>query len=590
MKPFNKSKSFVFTCLVTLLGLFVANLPTIHVNAAGPVSVPRNVRFDEVVSGLDDPLFVTNAGDGSGRLFIVERGGQIQIFKNGLLNGTPFLDVNSLIITSGGEQGLLGLAFDPSYETNGRFFIAYTAVSTGAIKLARYSVSGGDPDLANSSGTVLLTINHPNHQNHNGGMLAFGPDGYLYMAVGDGGGGGDPNNNGQNKNALLGKILRLDVSGSLYSVPNTNPFFGGSNVKEEIWAYGLRNPWRFSFDKTTGDLYIGDVGQNMQEEIDFQTSASSGGENYGWNVLEGNLCYPDDPCTPPANYTPPVQTYDHGVNDSNGCSVTGGYVYRGSQFLALQGVYLFGDFCKGKVWGMFNNGSAWVSDLISDTDYLISSFGEGEDGEVYLVDYGVGKIYHIVEAPPLQATFLSDAAFDGSVLESSENSAQGGAKNPTSTIFKVGDNSADRQFRSILSFATDGLPDNAGISSLELKIKIQGFVGGNMFTPVKIFGNLLMDIRQPYFGLNANLTAVDFQSTASANSVGVLTSVTNTGWYTVVLKNTAFQHVNRTGATQFRLRFQKDDNDDMSDNYLKIFSGDAPVANRPQLTVVYFVP
>lgn len=590
MKPSNNSKSFLLVSLAFLLGLIVMDISTTNAEAANPVSVPKNIKFEETVSGLVDPLFVANAGDGSGRLFIVQRNGQIRIFKNGSLNSTPFLNVSGLITTAGGEQGLLGLAFDPNYTSSGRFYIAYTAASSGAVKLARYSVSTGDPDLADPAETVLLTISEP-YPNHNGGMIAFGPDGYLYMAVGDGGGGGDPNNNGQNKNTLLGKILRLDVSGLTYSIPATNPFYGRSNVKEEIWAYGLRNPWRFSFDKTTGDLYIGDVGQNKQEEINFQSSTSLGGENYGWRILEGNLCYMPANCTPPASYIPPVIIYDHGTDDSIGCSVTGGYVYRGSQFPALNGVYLYGDFCRGKVWGMFKNGSGqWISNLIFDTDYLISSFGEGEDGEIYLADYGAGKIYHIVEAPILQDTFLSDAVFDGTIRESSENSGQGGSKNPTGTILKLGDDSANRQFRSILSFDTEGLPDNAAVTNMQLKINVQGFVGDNMFTPTKTHGNLVVDIRKQYFGADVNLAVTDFQSGASRNAVGVLSNIPSTGWRTVTLKSKAYPFINLTGTTQFRLRFQTDDNNDNGADYLKIFSGNAGTASRPQLIVEYYIP
>jgi hypothetical protein len=299
--------------------------------------------------------------------------------------------------------------FDPNYPTNGFFYITYTTNNNNptfiyTTTLARYHVSSGNPDLADStSGTVLLSI-PKKYTNHNGGMIAFGPDGYLYMSMGDGGNGGDPDNNGQNLHTMLGKILRLDVEstppvGQKYVIPPTNPFFtsGDPSVKKEIWAQGLRNPWRFSFDRSTGDLYIGDVGQNIEEEVDFQSHASAGGENYGWHILEGNLCYdPSSNCTAPSNYAPPVTTYDHGNSDSVGCAVTGGYVYRGSAFPSLQGVYFFGDYCSGNIWGLIKNpNNTWTKNLIVSTNFLISSFGQDELGELYLADYSAGMVYQI---------------------------------------------------------------------------------------------------------------------------------------------------------------------------------------------------
>jgi hypothetical protein len=235
-------------------------------------------------------------------------------------------------------------------------------------------------------------------------MIGFGPDGYLYMSMGDGGSGGDPDNNAQNLHTMLGKLLRLDVhstpaAGQKYVIPPTNPFYGSSDssVKKEIWAYGLRNPWRFSFDRSTGDLYIGDVGQDVEEEVDFQSHSSSGGQNYGWHILEGNLCYtPSTNCVAPSGYVPPVATYDHGTSHSYGCSITGGYVYRGTQFPALQGVYFYGDFCSGKLLGLVKNqNSTWTHSLIVSTNYSITSFGEDEQGELYVADFDAGKIYQL---------------------------------------------------------------------------------------------------------------------------------------------------------------------------------------------------
>jgi glucose/arabinose dehydrogenase len=344
---------------------------------------PARVSFQEVVGGLSEPLFITHAGDASGRLFIVERPGRIRIFKNGSLLSTPFLDIQSIVRSNGGEQGLLGLAFHPLYETNGKFYVIYTAPRSGdsngsVLTLRQYTVSTSNPDLANAaSGVTLLTIDHPTYTNHNGGTLAFGSDGYLYWSTGDGGSGGDPFNNAQNLNSLLGKILRLDVdSASPYAVPASNPFFSDPNPnKKLIWAYGLRNPWRMSFDRLTHDLYIGDVGQNAREEVNFQPASSPGGENYGWRVMEGSLCYNPSSGCDRANKVLPVVEYDHSL----GCSVTGGYVYRGTEFASLQGYYLYGDFCSGRVWAIRNSASGWSAPLqLADTAFNISTFDSTE--------------------------------------------------------------------------------------------------------------------------------------------------------------------------------------------------------------------
>ena len=313
---------------------------------------PSRISFQEVASGLTNPVFITNAGDGSGRIFIIEQGGYIRILKNGSLLATPFLDVHT-IIKSGGEQGLLALAFHPSYSTNGIFFIAYTAPRNGDatgsnLVLEKFSVSSNNPDLANpASGVILLTISHPVNSNHNGGTLAFGGDGYLYWSTGDGGSGGDPPNNAQQLNNLLGKILRIDVnSGTPYGIPTSNPFYSNPdpNIKKEIWAYGLRNPWRISFDTLTHDLYIGDVGQSAREEVDFQAAGGTGGQNYGWRVMEGSICYnPSSGCDQSGKILP-VAEYDHTL----GCAITGGYVYRGLNFPSLNGYYFYSDYCSGQ--------------------------------------------------------------------------------------------------------------------------------------------------------------------------------------------------------------------------------------------------
>lgn len=368
------------------------NLDAVQVNVTVPWPA---INLTPVVSGLSQPVLVTHAGDGSGRLFIVERGGRIRIFKNGALNGTPFLDIASKISTDG-ERGLFSLAFPPNYATANHFYIFYTD-PIGTLTLSRFSLMA-NPDVADpNSEQIVLAIPHPGYSNHNGGHLAFGPDGYLYLSTGDGGGAGDPNHNGQNINVLLGKMLRLDVetgNPTTYTIPASNPFVGVAGA-DEIWAYGLRNVWRYSFDQLTGDLYIADVGQNAWEEVDFQSAGFAGGANYGWNVLEGNHCYsPSVNCIPPVNYAPPVIEYAHGANDSNGCAITGGYVYRGSLFPGLQGIYFYGDYCTGRIWAMQNVSGIWVTSQLLDTNSAIVSFGEDEAGNVYLVDMG-GGVYRL---------------------------------------------------------------------------------------------------------------------------------------------------------------------------------------------------
>jgi glucose/arabinose dehydrogenase len=366
---------------------------------------PASLKFQELASGLVNPLFITHAGDASGRLFVVERAGRIRIIRNGALLSTPFLNIESRVKSTGGEQGLLSIAFHPSFETNRQFFVAYTAPRSGDTSgsnliLERFTASSTSPDQANpATGVILLSIPHPTNSNHNGGTLAFGQDGYLYWSTGDGGGAGDPNNNGQNLYSLLGKILRLNVdSGSPYQIPPGNPFYTSTDpsVKKEIWAYGLRNPWRFSFDRLTHDLYIGDVGQSAREEIDFQAQNSAGGENYGWRVMEGSLCYdPVSGCNTTGKVLP-VAEYDHSL----GCSVTGGYVYHGARYPALTGYYFYGDFCSGRLFSLYKDPVAgWITNQLLDTAYKITTFGEDEQGELYLADYATGKIYSMQYAP-----------------------------------------------------------------------------------------------------------------------------------------------------------------------------------------------
>jgi len=345
-----------------------------------------------VASGFTKPLYLTHAGDGSGRLFVVEQAGRILIIDEGGVNPTPFLDIVSIVGSDANEQGLLGLAFHPNYASNGLFFVNYTD-KQGDTRIARYSVSD-NPDVADpNSAKILLAIDQP-YANHNGGQIVFGPDGYLYIGMGDGGAANDPHNNGQNLNALLGKILRIDVdNGDPYAIPQDNPFASNGQGSPEIWSYGWRNPWRFSFDRATDDMYIADVGQNQYEEVDVELAGTPGGQNYGWRLMEGSHCFASNECDPASlGLVLPVAEYDHG----QGCSITGGYVYRGSQFPALTGVYFYGDYCSSIMWALRHEADgSWSQAELLQSGYTISSFGQDEAGEVYLVNHGAGEIFQL---------------------------------------------------------------------------------------------------------------------------------------------------------------------------------------------------
>jgi glucose/arabinose dehydrogenase len=314
-------------------------------------------------------------------VLVVVKVGRIRIVENDQLLDTPFLDIADRVGSNGNEQGLLGLAFHPAYQENGRFFVNYTD-TRGDTVIARFQVSS-DPNLADPNSEVRLLGYDQPFPNHNGGVMAFGPDGYLYIGSGDGGAAGDPFGNAQNTGVLLGKILRLDVdSGEPYAVPPDNPF------GNEVWAYGLRNPWRMSFDQATGSLYIGDVGQGEWEEIDFLPAGSPGGANFGWDHREGAHDYQGGG---PQGMLDPVAEYSH---PEGGCSVTGGYVYRGSM-PEWSGIYLYGDYCTGIIWGLIQNNGAWQSRLLFDVDVTITSFGQDENGEIYLVSDN-GGIFRLV--------------------------------------------------------------------------------------------------------------------------------------------------------------------------------------------------
>lgn len=347
------------------------------------------VRLQPVATGLDDPVYVTHAGDRSGRLFVVEQAGVIRIIRDGRLLATPFLDIRGRV-TAGGEMGLLSIAFHPRYANNGRFFVNYTTEPGGLrTVIAEYHVSA-NPDVAGRAEKVLLKIAQP-FRNHNGGLNLFGPDGMLYIGMGDGGSGRDPMNNGQRLDTLLGKLLRIDVDGgSPYRVPADNPFVDRPGARPEIWAYGLRNPWRFSFDRGTGRLFLADVGQNAWEEIDLIER----GGNYGWRIMEGAHCHIPPTGCDTNGLILPIAEYPNGP--SGGCSVTGGYVYRGSRIRDLVGRYVFGDYCSGRIWVLRETAPGrWTMAQLLATDLRISSFGEDEDGELYVVDHQ-GAVYRLV--------------------------------------------------------------------------------------------------------------------------------------------------------------------------------------------------
>lgn len=343
---------------------------------AGSFPNAGEYEWKEITSGLNRPVDVQSANDGSGRLFIIEKYGVIRILENGKLLDVPFLNIDARVDDSGNEMGLLGLVFHPIYKENGYFYINYTG-DGGHTRISRFQASGNVADP--NSETVLLLIKQP-YANHNGGGLDFGPDGYLYAGLGDGGSQGDPSKNGQNTTVMLAKILRIDVNnGDPYSVPPDNPY------GNEVWAYGLRNPWRISFDSATDDLWIGDVGQGQWEEIDYLPAGAQGGANFGWSIMEGNHDY--DASAQPGLLLPAVE-YSH---SKGGCSVTGGYVYRGSM-PDWRGIYIYGDYCTGFVWGLIPSADGFQSQLLFQTDVNITSFGQDESGEIYLASDN-GGIY-----------------------------------------------------------------------------------------------------------------------------------------------------------------------------------------------------
>ncbi|HSD13780.1 MAG TPA: PQQ-dependent sugar dehydrogenase [Flavobacterium sp.] len=350
---------------------------------------PAVIGLQSFATGFSSPVEIAHCSDS--RLFIVEQDGLIKILNaNGTTNPTPFLNLSSLTNASG-EQGLLGLAFHPNYASNGYFYVNYTRVSDGATVIARYSVSSGNPNVANPTGTILLTIPQP-YANHNGGTLKFGPDGFLYIGMGDGGSGGDPGNRAQNINELLGKMLRIDVnSGSPYGIPSGNPYMGVAGA-DEIWAIGLRNPWKFSFDRQNGDLWIADVGQNQYEEIN-RAGSTQAGLNYGWRCYEANTAYNTSGCPPQSSMKTPLAVTTH---SSGACSITGGYVYRGAAYPNFQGKYFFSDYCLAKIGMVDSAGNVSFSQTFSGNSFV--TFGEDMNGEMYVASINNGVIYKLIDS------------------------------------------------------------------------------------------------------------------------------------------------------------------------------------------------
>jgi glucose/arabinose dehydrogenase len=379
------------------LAVLAATVAAIALSASPAAATTPAIALSLVTSGLTKPVLALGPNDGTGRLFVVEQPGRIRIVKGGSLVATPFLDITSLVST-GGEQGLLGLAFHPKFATNHQIYVNFTDKS-GNTNIRMYKVSAANPDLIDATtARTILTIKQP-YSNHNGGNLAFGPDGFLYIGMGDGGSAGDPGNRAQNTGQLLGKMLRIDVdhkSGAKqYASPATNPYVGIAGA-DEVWQLGLRNPWRWSFDSLTGALWIGDVGQSGYEEVDVapQTAAGPGrGINWGWRQMEGFHCYnPASGCVT-SGKTLPLLEYTHA---SGRCAITGGYVYRGSAIPALAGTYLYADYCTGEIWGVGATATSPASGtLLLDTPMNVSSFGQDAAGELYVVDLG-GSVYKVV--------------------------------------------------------------------------------------------------------------------------------------------------------------------------------------------------
>jgi glucose/arabinose dehydrogenase len=375
-----------------LLLLMILSTAGCQKSTTPPVIVIPETKMVPFVTGFYNPVCIANAGDS--RLFVVEQSGSIRIVNSqGIIQSQPFLDISSRVLFSG-ERGLLGVAFHPHYSSNGYFYLNYVDLN-GNTSISRFKVNAANPDLADPQSELrLLYVTQP-YTNHKGGDLNFGADGYLYFGLGDGGYAGDPGNRAQNPKEYLGKLHRLDVNqGTPYAIPVTNPFYNNPDTLNEIWVLGLRNPWRFSFDRLTKDLWIADVGESAIEEIDFQPAADKGGENYGWHCYEGNVVYDNTGCAPASKYTFPIYTYPHGPE----CSITGGYVYRGSESSLYYGHYFFADYCSDRIWTLHRVGSVWVKEVFGQyPGNHFCTFGEDSKGQLYLAGLSSGIIYLVLK-------------------------------------------------------------------------------------------------------------------------------------------------------------------------------------------------
>lgn len=468
------------------LFILFSSLFITHQSAAQPVLGFGNF----ISSGLSSPVDITNAGDGTNRLFIVEQGGSIRVWRSGSLLPTPFLNI-SAIITGGGERGLLSLAFHPDYETNRYFFVYYTNLS-GDITIARYRADALNPDIADPlSGVVLLSIPKP-FANHNGGDLNFGPDGYLYFGTGDGGSGGDPNNFAQNGLSLLGKMIRIDVNNfstpPYYSIPADNPYLSDPAVDDHIWSLGLRNPWRWSFDRLTNDMWIADVGQGSWEEVNYRPSGNTGGLNYGWRCYEGNAAYNNAGCLPQASYSSPIFAYPH-VFATGGFSITGGFVYRGAEYPVLQGYYICADYVSGNVWLINPDGvGGWITRRQAGLPGSISAFGEAEDGTLYAVSLS-GPVYKINVAAILPLSLLS---FSGKKENTGTDLKWTVTGTEQTSHFEVEYSADSRNWQT--AGRVDALPQSSSRmytfrhnnmeSKLYYRLRIADFSGGITYSPV----------------------------------------------------------------------------------------------------------
>jgi glucose/arabinose dehydrogenase len=409
-----------------LLLIYRLFTPSMEPAGAQELFIWPKISLVNIIGGFTRPVHIAHAGDDSGRLFVVEQAGRIQILAGRQLITPPFLDISDRVRSpasgGGGEEGLLSVAFPPGYGAGKDYFYVYYTRLDGDNQLSRFSISG-NPDRADAgSEEPILTFDHPDHANHNGGLLTFGPQGYLYVGTGDGGGGGDPSENAQNPASLLGKLLRIDVElvsqpplpgdfqlflpfighntshayqSPAYLIPASNPFLGQPGYQPEIWALGLRNPWRYSFDRLTHDLYIADVGQNSFEEVNFQPASSPGGENYGWDIMEASQCFEPPTGCDQTGLVLPVTEYPREL----GRSITGGFVYRGGDYGDLEGIYFYADFATGRIWGLqhqtIGQQIQWESKILLETSHRISTFGEDQSGELFLADYAAGEIYQL---------------------------------------------------------------------------------------------------------------------------------------------------------------------------------------------------